>query len=237
MKQKQLVILCCQCSYLVIRKFNHVFALFIGITQDYQDASQIAVHKEASLSKGKYHEVLLKYRTPENVIRYKHIRASRQVNVGSILIATDKLFNVHPFEESTILIIKADPGSGFQGLIVNKHISWDSLHELEEGLELLKEARLSIGGPLLKHGMPLVALTRRTSKGENLEILPSVYFLHQLATIDEIEGLKLHNYSIMDYWFFLGYSSWGWDQLFDEIAQGAWNISSNHVQELDWPWR
>ncbi|XP_058182709.1 uncharacterized protein LOC131300750 isoform X1 [Rhododendron vialii] len=208
-----------------------------GITQDYQDASQIAVHKEASLSKGKYHEVLLKYRTPENVIRYKHIRASRQVNVGSILIATDKLFNVHPFEESTILIIKADPGSGFQGLIVNKHISWDSLHELEEGLELLKEARLSVGGPLLKHGMPLVALTRRTSKGENPEILPSVYFLDQLATIDQIEGLKLHNYSIMDYWFFLGYSSWGWDQLFDEIAQGAWNISSNHVQVLDWPWR
>lgn len=203
----------------------------------YEDASQIAIHKEATLSKGKYHEVLLKYRTPEKVIRYKQIRAFPQVNVGSVLIATEKLFNVHPFDESTILIIKADQSSGFQGLIVNKHISWDSLHQLEEGLELLKEARLSFGGPLLKHGMPLVALTRRIGMGEKPEILPSVYFLDQLATIEEIEGLKLHNYSITDYWFFLGFSSWGWDQLFDEIAQGAWNTSTNLGEVLDWPWR
>lgn len=203
----------------------------------YEDASQIAIHKEATLSKGKYHEVLLKYRTPEKVIRYKQIRAFPQVNVGSILIATEKLFNVHPFDESTILIIKADQSSGFQGLIVNKHISWDSLHQLEEGLELLKEARLSFGGPLLKHGMPLVALTRRIGMGEKPEILPSVYFLDQLATIEEIEELKLDNYSITDYWFFLGFSSCSWDQLFDEIARGAWHTSTNLGEVLDWPWR
>ncbi|KAH7841136.1 hypothetical protein Vadar_026064 [Vaccinium darrowii] len=108
---------------------------------------------------------------------------------------------------------------------------------MEEGLELLKEARLSFGGPLLKHGMPLVALTRRIGKGENSEILPSVYFLDQLATIEEIEELKLHNYSITDYWFFLGFSSCGWDQLFDEIARGAWHTSTNLGEVLDWPWR
>ncbi|XAR64005.1 Protein disulfide-isomerase [Bertholletia excelsa] len=214
-----------------------------------EDIFQHAVPKVAYLSKDKYHEVLLRYRSPERVVGYNQVRPHKsngvhgddatpqyQVIVGSFLIATVKLLNVHPFDKSKILIVKADPDTGFQGLIMNKHISWDSLHELEEGTELLREARLSFGGPLLKHGMPLVALTRRNVNDHYPEVLPSVYFLDQQATIHEIEGLKLHKYSIADYWFFLGYSSWGWEQLCDEIAQGAWNISNNTGEQLDWPW-
>ncbi|XP_057482113.1 uncharacterized protein LOC130769028 isoform X3 [Actinidia eriantha] len=212
----------------------------------YEDASQIATHKAALSYKNKHHEVLLKYRAQEKVVRYNQIRPSKsnglqgaaaQVIVGSLLIATEKLLKVHPFDKSTILIVKSDQGSGFQGLIMNKHISWDSLHELEERREPLREARLSFGGPVLKHGMPLVALTRRTFKEQYPEIVPNVYFLDQLATIYEMDKLKLHNNSVADYWFFLGYSSWGWDQLFDEIAQGTWNISSDYIKQLDWPWR
>jgi putative AlgH/UPF0301 family transcriptional regulator len=33
----------------------------------------------------------------------------------------------------------------------------------------------------------------------------------------------------------LGFSSWGWEQLFDEIAQGAWNLSEHKKEPLDWP--
>lgn len=223
-----------------------------GVEQDsmkqnlHEDVSQLFINKGAPLSKEKYHEVLLKYRIPERVVRYNQERphksnglngAGPQVVVGSLLVATEKLLSVHPFDKSTILIVRADQGTGFQGLIINKHISWDSLDELEEGLKLLTEARLSFGGPVLKQGMPFVALTRRTIKNQYTEVLPNIYFLDQQATIHEIEALKLHNYSVFDYWFFLGYSSWGWDQLFDEISHGAWNISSGNIEQLDWPWR
>ncbi|KAL6981175.1 hypothetical protein U1Q18_022804 [Sarracenia purpurea var. burkii] len=212
----------------------------------YEDASKTSIHEEAPLSKDKHHEIILNYRTPERVVRYDLIRphksnglplSATQVDVGYLLIATDKLLNVQPFDKSMILIIKADQGTGFQGLIINKHISWDSLHKLEEGLEMLREARLSFGGPLVKHGMPLVALTQRATEDQHLEVLPNVYFLDQWATVHEVEGLKLRNHSVTDYWFFLGYSNWGWDQLFDEISQGAWNISSNNMEQIDWPWR
>ncbi|KAL7163096.1 hypothetical protein ACSBR2_039235 [Camellia fascicularis] len=213
----------------------------------YEDASQIAVHKEAPLAKDKYHEVQLKYRIPERVVGHKPISPRKsnglrraeapQVVVGSLLIATEKLLDVHPFDNSTILIVKADESTGFQGLIINKHISWDSLEELKEGLEILRATRLSFGGPLLKRGMLLVSLTQKTIEDRYPEVLPNVYFVDQRSTIREIEGLKSRNHSVTDFWFFLGYSSWGWDQLFDEIAQGAWNISSDNVEELDWPWR
>ncbi|XP_052204535.1 uncharacterized protein LOC127809628 isoform X2 [Diospyros lotus] len=212
----------------------------------YESALQSAVHKEAPLAKNKHHEVILKYRTPERVIKYNQIKPRRsydlhgaapQVIVGSLLIATDKLLNIHPFDKSTILIVKADQGTGFQGLITNKHISWDSLYELEEGLELLREARLSFGGPLLEHRNPLVALTRRTLKDHYPEVLPNIYFIDEWATVNEVEEIKLRNHSVIDYWFFLGYSSWGWDQLFNEIAAGAWNISVDNTERIDWPWR
>lgn len=85
--------------------------------------------------------------------------------------------------------------------------------------------------------MLLVSLTQKTIEDRYPEVLPNVYFVDQQSTIREIEGLKSRNHSVTDFWFFLGYSSWGWDQLFDEIAQGAWNISSDNVEELDWPWR
>ncbi|KAA8533352.1 hypothetical protein F0562_033115 [Nyssa sinensis] len=226
--------------------------LWAGVEQgsrnqkSYKEALQTAVHKEAPLAREKYHEVLLKNRTPKVEVRYNWIRPQKsnglhgtapQVRVGSILHSTDRLLNVRVFDKSIILIVKADQGTGFQGLIINKHISWDALHELEEGLEQLKEAPLSFGGPVVKRGMLLVALTRRVFKVQYPEILPNLYFLDQEATIHEIEGFKLGNQSVTDYWFFLGYSSWDWDQLFHEIAEGAWNISNGNTGLLDWPWR
>ena len=120
------------------------------------------------------------------------------------------------------------------GLIFNKQIRWDSLDELEEGLEFLKEAPLSFGGPVLRRGMPLVALTRRVSENQYLEVLPGIYFLDQLATVANIEELKAKNQSINDYWFFFGYTSWGWHQLFDEIGEGAWAVRNDN-KSFDWP--
>jgi putative AlgH/UPF0301 family transcriptional regulator len=202
----------------------------------FKDASPTEIHDEIPDAEDKFHEVLLKDRTPKGVFKYNQIKSDTSkelhetaphVVAGSVLIATEKLLSIQPFDKSVILIVKADQITGFQGLIINKHIRWDSLHELEEGLEMLKEAPLSFGGPIVEHGMPLVALTQRATKHRYPEVLPGVYFVDQVATIREIEEFKSDNRSIVDYWFFLGYSSWGWEQLFDEIAEGAWDVSDD----------
>ncbi|KAK6282093.1 hypothetical protein POUND7_015918 [Theobroma cacao] len=218
-----------------------------GRNQDlFKDSSGAAAHEEGPSAKDKYHEVILKNQNPKRVTKYNGRRSrfptptgslkatSNKVVVGSILSATDKLLNVIPFHKSSIIIVKADEDAGFQGLIINKQIRWDSLSELDEGLEFLKEAPLSFGGPVLRRGMPLVALTRSISETQYLEVLPGIYFLDQLATVAKIEELKARNQSIDDHWFFFGYTSWGWHQLFDEINEGAWTVS-NEGNSLDWP--
>ncbi|XP_015895839.3 uncharacterized protein LOC107429633 isoform X2 [Ziziphus jujuba] len=161
--------------------------------------------------------------------------ASVQVVAGSILIATKQLLGVKPFDQSKILIVKADQNSGFEGLIFNKKIRWDAFDKVEEGLEILTEAPLSFGGPVIKYGMPLVALTKTVVGDRYPEILPGIFFLDQSATIHEIKEVKSGKRSIDDYWFFLGYSSWGWEQMFDEIAEGAWDVSDDSFTHFGWP--
>lgn len=218
----------------------------IGNQNLFKEASSTIIHNEAPLAKEKQHEVLLKNRSPKRAYKYNRIKsytssrsheADYHVVVGSILVATDRLLDAHPFDKSTILIVKADRAIGFQGLIINKHINWESLNELAEGFDLLKEAPLSFGGPVIKRGKPLVALTQKAFRDQYPEILPGVCFLDQSATASKIEEMKTGNQSVTDYWFFVGFSNWGWDQLFDEIAEGAWNITDNNMEQLDWPLR
>ncbi|XWS63326.1 hypothetical protein CRYUN_Cryun06bG0085600 [Craigia yunnanensis] len=211
----------------------------------FKDSSEVAAHEEGSSAKEKFHEVILKTQNPKRVAKYNggksrlpmstsSHKATSKVVVGSILTATNKHLNVIPFDKSRIIIVKADEDTGFLGLIFNKQIKWDSLDQLEEGLEFLKEAPLSLGGPVIRRGMPLVALTRRVSENQYLEVLPGIYFLDQLATVANIEELKAGNQSVNDYWFFFGYTGWGWHQLFDEIGEGAWAVSNDN-KSLDWP--
>ncbi|KAG8644206.1 hypothetical protein MANES_11G108701v8 [Manihot esculenta] len=208
-----------------------------------KDVLPSTVRKDAPVGKGKYHEVLLKNRTPRRSVDFSDIKshASKDfhetipnVLVGSTLVATEKLA-MPPFDKSMVLIVKANKNTGFQGLIYNKLIKWESLDDLEKGFELLKEAPLSFGGPLIRRGAPFVALTRRLIKDQLPEVASGIYFLDQKATLHEIEELKSGNQSIADYWFFYGYASWGWDQLYEEIAGGAWYISMDNMGQLEWP--
>lgn len=210
----------------------------------YKDASPSEVHNQIPAAEEKFDEIIIKDRTPERVVKVNRMKSDTlgdlhepapHVVAGSVLVATEKLRNVQPFDKSLVLIVKADRITGFQGLIINKHIGWNSLRGLEAGLEMLKQAPLSYGGPLVAEGMPLVALTRRATKHQYPEVLPGVYFVDQVATIREIEEFRSDNRSIAHYWFFLGYSGWGWQQLFDEIEEGAWELSDDALGNLDWP--
>ncbi|KAJ9178705.1 hypothetical protein P3X46_010565 [Hevea brasiliensis] len=209
----------------------------------FKDALPSTIHNESPVGKDKYHEVLLKNRTPKRAADYSWIKSHKSkglhetishVVVGSTLVATEKL-TMAPFDKSMVLIVKVNQNTGFEGLIYNNLIKWDSVDDLDKGFELLKEAPLSLGGPLIKGGKPFVALTRRLIKDQYPEVASGIYFLDQKATLHEIEELKSGNQSIADYWFFFGYASWGWDQLYDEIAAGAWYLNVDNMGHLDWP--
>lgn len=219
---------------------SHVLDLLMD-KSSLQDQKSI---KQGPESRSLHHEILLKDRLQNAGVKYQfnaELAVSSyqrpQLFAGCVLSATDKLLDAHPFDESKILLVKVHESTGFQGLIINKHINWDSLENLEEGYELLKEAPLSFGGPVMMRGMPLVALTHKFTEGRSLEVLPNIYFINQLGTHSLLEEIRAGNQSVYDYWFFLGYSSWGWEQLFHEIAQGAWNISKGNLEQLEWPWK
>ncbi|KAK9117889.1 hypothetical protein Scep_015982 [Stephania cephalantha] len=146
----------------------------------------------------------------------------------------------HPSEDSPqILIVQVDRITGFQGLIINKHVSWDNFEgfgKSVEGIEQVKQAPFSFGGPVVLQEMPLVSLSRCSiPKDSYVEVLPNVYFLDQVATVKEMEDIRVGAQSADDYWFFLGYSGWGWNQLFAEIAEGAWRVSEDPHTLLHWP--
>ncbi|XP_030526751.1 uncharacterized protein LOC115738296 isoform X2 [Rhodamnia argentea] len=210
--------------------------------KSFSTTSNVA-HEESLTGKDQLQDFLLQNKATDRTVKYSWTElpksndpdgAASRVVVGSILVATEKLLGMHPFDNSLILIVKANQITGFQGLIINKPISWDFLHELEEWSEFLKEAPLSLGGPLVNRGLPLVSFTR-VDKNQYLEILPGMRFIDQLETVREINELRAGNGSVTDYWFFLGYASWGWDQLFDEIDKGAWNIKEDAMKEFTWP--
>ncbi|KAL5983092.1 hypothetical protein ACLOJK_017172 [Asimina triloba] len=212
-----------------------------GDTDGHNDRSSGSISKTA-VDKGGYHEVLLN--SPGKPADKHHSiglhtsdamqDGAQHIGVGSVLSATDKLLNAHPFDKSKILIVKADQREGFLGLIINKRVKWDVLPDLVE-LEPLKQARLSIGGPVVAPGMPLVSFTRSANEPGYVEIFPGFYYGDQLATKEVIEEIQARNRSAIDYWFVVGYSVWGWDQLFAEIAEGSWHVHYYRVDQIYWP--
>ncbi|KFK39305.1 hypothetical protein AALP_AA3G227100 [Arabis alpina] len=162
------------------------------------------------------------------------LKTTPQVKAGTVLVSTEKLAASQPFGKSKILIIKAGHESGFLGLIFNKRLRWKSFPELGETAELLKETALSFGGPVVDPGNPLLALTREGDSSMDHQLSPGVYFLDHQSVARRIQELKSRDLNPSDYWFFLGYSSWSYEQLFDEIGLGVWEVDNNEI-DFAWP--
>jgi len=170
----------------------------------FKDPSKPVIHEDISLPK-ENNEILLKDRphpptldTSNNNIAphtpFESTKSIQEILPGSILVATQKLQSIYPFSKSKILIVNVNTTTGFQGLIINKRISWDTITKLDEGLDSLKEAPLSYGGPVIARELPLVSLTREPSgHNEHPQVLPDVYFLDQWATIDVIQNTMYYS--------------------------------------------
>ncbi|KAF8050062.1 hypothetical protein N665_2057s0008 [Sinapis alba] len=158
-----------------------------------------------------------------------------KVKVGTILVATERLGDSPPFTKSKILILKAARESGFMGVIFNKRLKWTSFPDLDGGetAKLLKDTILSLGGPVMDSEKPLLALSREGDPSTDLELSPGVYFLDHESVARRIQELKSRDVNPSDYWFFVGCSSWSYEQLFDEIGLGVWDVDNN---QLDFAW-
>ncbi|TVU00677.1 hypothetical protein EJB05_53885, partial [Eragrostis curvula] len=153
---------------------------------------------------------------------------------GSILTATEKLGTAVPFDNARVLVVLADSQEGFIGLIMNKQLSWGIFKILDSSMEPIKQAPLFYGGPVVVQGYHLVSLSKVALEGY-VEVIPGVFYGNIIATSRVITRVKSGERSADDLWFFLGYSGWGYSQLFDELSDGSWNVSRKPIEHLDWP--
>ncbi|KAF3787750.1 UPF0301 protein, partial [Nymphaea thermarum] len=199
------------------------------------EPSEAYVHS----SKRQRLEVLLKRDQPvENQQNLADLPTSgdgKHVHIGSVLTASDKINIVPPFDKSKIVIVKVDQDKSFLGLMINKQLKWDVLLDLGHDVELLRAAPLCYGGPVVVPNAPLVSLTRNPPNEGYSEILPGLFFGDQSATGGVVKTIKSGSQSASGFWFFLGFASWGWEQLYNEIAHGAWNLIDNPDVQLQWP--
>ncbi|WVZ59371.1 hypothetical protein U9M48_009521 [Paspalum notatum var. saurae] len=156
------------------------------------------------------------------------------VVTGSILTATEKLGTAVPFDNAKVLIVSSDSHEGFHGLIINKRLSWGVFKDLDTSLESIKHAPLFYGGPVVVQGYHLVSLSRVAWDGY-IQVIPGIYYGNIIATSRVVTQIKLSEQSADNLWFFLGYSGWGYSQLFDELSEGAWLVSGKPIEHLDWP--
>ncbi|RCV42430.1 hypothetical protein SETIT_9G215800v2 [Setaria italica] len=156
------------------------------------------------------------------------------VVTGSILTATEKLGTAVPFDNAKVLIVSSDSHGGFHGLIINKRLSWGVFKNLDSSMDSIKHAPLFYGGPVVVQGYHLVSLSRVAWEGY-MQVIPGVYYGNIIATSRVVTRIKSGEQSVDDLWFFLGYSGWGYNQLFDELSEGAWLVSGKPIEHLDWP--
>ncbi|KAH9323577.1 hypothetical protein KI387_018216, partial [Taxus chinensis] len=161
---------------------------------------------------------------------------SEKPAIGSLLVSSEKLHGTYPFENSIIVIVNSEPNEGFEGLIVNKPLSWGDLPKIDIHIEpILKLAPINFGGPLIAKGMPFLSLTRLSNLEGFQEVLPGTYYGGPVATSKIFEMIKSGKVPADNFWFFLGFATWGWQQLFDELAAEAWNLSTYREGLIRWP--
>ncbi|KAJ3690167.1 hypothetical protein LUZ61_019331 [Rhynchospora tenuis] len=153
------------------------------------------------------------------------------IEVGYTLSASDHLTD--PFDNSTILIVSADPEAGFKGLIINKPMNWN-IFKPDALVDSVKAAPISYGGPVAIQGFPLVSLSNKVTDGY-VKVIDGVYFGDTVATNMVFKRIHNGTEAVDGFWFFFGFSSWLYEQLFNELDQGAWQLSKSTAERLDWP--
>ncbi|KAL5993286.1 hypothetical protein ACLOJK_014210 [Asimina triloba] len=150
---------------------------------------------------------------------------------GCILVATEKLDGVRPFERTVVLLLKSgnkDPREGPFGVILNRPLHKKIKHMKPSNLDLattFAECSLHFGGPL--DASMFLLKTRENSPLMGFEqVIPGLSFGARNSLDDAAELVKKGVLRPQDFRFFVGYSGWQLDQLRDEIESDYWVVAA-----------
>ncbi|CAM6124738.1 unnamed protein product [Calypogeia fissa] len=157
--------------------------------------------------------------------------------VGSILLASEKLLeSSQVFENSIILIVSSNQQGMLHGLIVNKPMPWTNVVGLDSKMEeLLNPAALGYGGPVVENHRPFLVLTHLQGLQDFTEVVPGIYcgFIPSKGRV--LDMIHTGILAAKDFWFFLGYSSWTWRQLQNELTGDLWQLRPFSDNLVKWP--
>lgn len=162
---------------------------------------------------------------------------SKEVMVGSLLIASGRLDGASPvFQSSIILIIHADPREDVRGLILNKPLSWKNVQNLHIELpERFKAVPVCYGGPVSGEGQLLSVITRVPGLEKFEEVMPGFFFRLGTKSRNVFQIMESVKLTPEDVWLFLGFASWSWNQLQMELAEEFWHVEQYRDGIVQWP--
>ena len=154
----------------------------------------------------------------KNVIEYK------QLQTGTLLIATDKL-NQSEFQHSVIYITEHND-QGTYGVIINKPTHMTVNEAMPDNKQLDKPSKLYFGGPM--HASFLFVITQDGKHKDLHKLLDGLYFGAGDKTTIEINNPQTHPLTRT----FIGFSSWGPGQVEKEIESGVWLLAPGTRKDI-----
>ncbi|XP_057836366.1 uncharacterized protein LOC131046606 [Cryptomeria japonica] len=148
---------------------------------------------------------------------------------GCVLIATERLDGIPDFERTVILLLHVDAECPF-GLILNRPMHGSLVHRRPTHPDMatvFSDCSLRFGGPLEENMFLLISEDKNAVSDSFEEVFPGLYYgardsLHHAAELVRGKVLLSQNFQ-----FFQGYSSWGFDQLKEEIASYKyWHVAA-----------
>jgi len=148
---------------------------------------------------------------------------SLELKKGHLLIAEPSITGDISFNRSVILLAE-HTNSGSIGFILNKPLDF-SLKDLLP--ELTQDFIVYNGGPVEQDNLYFIHKIPHLIP-DSVEISEGIYWAGNFDTVCEL--INQGRISEKDIRFFLGYSGWDTNQLFDELSHNSWVVVKNKYQ-------
>ncbi|MCF6350667.1 MAG: YqgE/AlgH family protein [Flavobacteriaceae bacterium] len=144
---------------------------------------------------------------------------------GKLLIAEPSILNDNNFNRSVILITEHNE-TGTIGFILNK----PTIYSLKDLIpKINSNHKVYIGGPVAEDN--LYFIHRIPNQIPNsIKIEKNIFWGGDFDTVQNLLNNNL--ISKGDIRFFLGYSGWSENQLFDELKKTAWLVKENNYKNI-----
>lgn len=162
---------------------------------------------------------------PITVFADKHDIQYNQLEVGTLLIATDKLANSE-FHHSVVYVTQHSE-HGTYGVIINKPTHMTVNEAMPDDKQLKEPSKLYFGGPM--HATFLFVITEDQEHEELHQLIDGLYFgAGDKTTIEVNSTAATHTVTRT----FIGFSNWGPGQLDKEIKSGVWLLAPGTKKDI-----